>query len=74
MNNSDKKRKSKLKKESKYVDIKLPKGLVNLIDDYIKTHNDLSYRSRAEFINELIRSFLRKEEHTKIKLNKNNKK
>lgn len=42
-----------------YRTIRIPKALIDEIDQIIE-HSSLSYRSRAEFVNEAIRTLLHK--------------
>jgi metal-responsive CopG/Arc/MetJ family transcriptional regulator len=42
-----------------YITIKLPKNLVEQIDDFIQQQN-LGYASRAELVKDAVRSFLAK--------------
>jgi len=44
---------------SNYVDVKIPKGLAEVIDGIITNNKDHGYRSRAEFVVEAIRAHLR---------------
>lgn len=38
-------------KKARYVNISVPEGLANAIDNYIKEHPDLDLRSRAQVVN-----------------------
>jgi metal-responsive CopG/Arc/MetJ family transcriptional regulator len=55
---------SKVTQMTSYVTIKLPKDLVEQIDDFIQKQN-YGYASRAELVKDAVRSFL-----TKIKQDK----
>ena len=42
-----------------YVTLKIPQELITAIDEIIKKHPELGYRSRAEFVKEAIRNHIR---------------
>jgi metal-responsive CopG/Arc/MetJ family transcriptional regulator len=50
---------SKVTQMGNYITIKLPKDLVEQIDDFLQQQN-LGYASRAELVKDAVRSFLAK--------------
>ncbi len=46
------------KRERDYVTLKIPPELAKEIDEIIKNHPELGYRSRAEFVKEAIRKHI----------------
>ncbi len=49
-------------KKARYVNISVPEGLANAIDNYIKEHPELDLRSRAQVVNFSLRKLFIKRE------------
>jgi len=47
-------------RKTRYVNVSVPEGLANAIDEYIKEHPELDLRSRAQVVNFALRKLFTK--------------